>query len=257
MKKFIALVFSVVFICMAHTALADEAPAIYIDYEEAVFTEDSGIPYENESFRTMVPVRKPMEMLGVNVSWDGAAESVILQKDSKVLTVKVDSPVIKVNDGTVINSDTAATKINSRVYLPIRAVAEAFGGYVLWNEQLNSVYILTADYLSFRDMFVYDGELSKYVDTVVVSAFYTGDMTEDEFKKYWSSLTDEQIDIYFKAIATDKQALNPEHEILINFYYHSSTDDTRDPYLGNVSSYSYETRRYNPFKDKEINQLNQ
>ena len=44
-------------------------------------------------------------------------------------------------------------------------------------------------------------------------------------------------------------------KIFINFYYTTDNDNTRDPHLGNVSSYSFDTRRYNPFDKKTINEL--
>lgn len=255
MKKFIALLFSMVLICTVQCAMADEGSTIYIDYNKVEFTEDTGIPYTNEAYRTMVPVRKPMEMLGAKVDWDEETQTVILTKDSSKIKVSVDSSHIIKDDGTVIYMDTTSAKLNDRVYLPIRPVAEALGATVLWNEQLNTIYIMSDEYQQFRDSFAYDGQLSNYSNAIVVSAFYKGDMTEEEFAKYWGSFTDEETDIIFKAIATEKQALNPDYEIFINFYYTTDNDNTRDPHLGNVSSYSFDTRRYNPFDKKTINEL--
>lgn len=229
---------------------------VYIDENMVEFTENTGVPFESDSGRTMVPLRVVTEKFGVIVDWNEETESAILKKGDNTLIVTVNSKTMKFNGETDIICDEAPTETNGRIYLPIRAVAEAFGNYVLWNEQLKSVFILDDDYIDFRDMFTYNGELSKYVNSVVVSAVYNGDMSKDEFKNYWLNLPAEKADIYLKAVATDKKALNPDYDIHINFWY-PSNEVQNSCYLASVSSFSYDTGIYNPFDITEINELNQ
>ncbi len=258
MKRFAVFVFIILSIGMTATVYASESSNIFVDACIVEFDSNTGVPFATESGRTMVPLRKAMESMGVEVTWKPENSTVVLRKDSKTLILTLNSDKIKTSDKKTITSDSVPQVINNRIYLPIRIIAEEFGAKVLWNSQLNSVYILTDKYADFRDMFVYEGELSKYadVDTVVVSATYKGKMNEDQFEKYWMGFADEEIETYLKAIATDKKSINPEYEILINFFYNSGNDKTRNPYLGSVSSYSFEARRYNPFEEKEINNLN-
>ena len=94
------------------------------------------------------------------------------------------------------------------------------------------------------------------MDAVVVSASYNGDMSEEEFAKDWNSLDKTETETLIKIVATDKQSLNPDHEISINFWY--PTEDTeKDCLIATGSSFSYEAKVYDPFEKTEINQLNQ
>lgn len=254
-KTILAFIFAAALLSI--TAAADGTQTkVFVNGEQTVFNEDTGIPFESQNHRTMVPLRAVMEKFGATVSWDEKTESALLSKDGISLTVTLNSKNLKSGDGTLIPTDEAPLETGGRIYLPIRAVAEAFGGYVLWNEQLNSVFILGDEYFAFRDMFDYNGELSKYVDTVVVSAVYNGEKNKDEFKNQWVGFSSDKADIYLKAIATDKQGLNPDYDIHINFWY-PSDEAENGYYLASVSSFSYETKLYNPFDQTEINQLNQ
>ncbi len=257
MKKILLAAFVFAVICAGFTAYASENSAkVYIDENPVEFTENTGTPFFDENSRTMVPLRASMEAFDINVSWEEETQSAILEKGEKNLTVTVGNKQLKSSDGKVITSDSAPVETGGRIYLPIRAVAEFFDGYVLWNEQLSSVFILSEKYIAFRDMFTYDGELSKYVDAVVVSAKYNGSMNEEEFEKYWTSVDKEKLETLLKIVATDKQSLNPEHEISINFWY-PTPDTTKDCYIASVSSFSYDAKIYNPFGNTPINQLNQ
>lgn len=257
MKKIFTLILLAAVAVVPFGAYADSTAAkIYVDTKQVQFTESTGIPFESANGRTMVPLRAVMEAFGADVGWDEQTNSAILTKDSTTLTVTVNSKTLKLSGGGTIVSDEAPSEINGRIYLPIRAVAEAFGGYVLWNEQLNSVFILNDEYFNFRDMFTYEGELSKYVNTVVVSATYNGGLSKDEFKHYWLSMPAEETEVYLKAVATDKKSLNPEYDIHINFWY-PSDEAENSFYLASVSSFSYDASIYNPFDVTEINQLNQ
>ena len=44
-------------------------------------------------------------------------------------------------DGTLLNMDTEAFIYNGRTYLPVRAVVEAVGKAIYWDDSTNSVYI--------------------------------------------------------------------------------------------------------------------
>ena len=259
MKKFAILVLVVLLLLTANLVFAGEASKIYVDSRQIQFDDISGVPFVAESGRTMVPLRKAMESIGVTVTWNQEHRNIVLSKGNKTLTLTLNSDLMTAGEGYQILSDAVPVIINNRVYLPIRIVAEYFGSDVLWNGQLNSVYVLTDTYRNFRNMFTYKHVLSKYADvaTVVATANYNGEMTEEEFEAFWLAHDDAQIETYLREIATDKQALNPDYEILINFFYTNHDGDGINPFLGSVSSYSYEVRSYNPFEDIVINELNQ
>lgn len=258
MKRILtALFFTVAFISLMYVGASAEDIKVYVGTNAVEFDEDTGIPFFNESERTMVPLRATMEAFGAKVEWIESTNSALLTKGNTRLTVTIGSKNLVFGDGRIITTDTASVETGGRIYLPIRAVAEAFGGYVLWNEPLCSVFIMDDEYKSFRDSFTYDGELSKYVDTVVVSAYFNGEVSKDEFAKKWSTADITQLETIFKIIATDKQSLNPEYHIAINFWFPKTDDENRDYYIANVSSFSFDAIIYNPFEETKINQLNQ
>lgn len=258
MRKILTTAFITAALCILSGIYASaDALNVYVDSSPVEFNEDTGTPFFDENDRTMTPLRAVMEAFGAKVSWNEETSSAVLEKDGKSLTVTVGSKTLKLDDGTSVTMDSVPVETGGRIYLPIRAAAEALGGYVLWNEQLSSVFILSDSYTRFRDMFTYSGELSKYVDAVVVSATYSGEMSREEFKDFWTDMGEEKAQTLLRIIATDKQGLNPEHDIHINFWYLSKTGDEKDCLIASVSSFSYEASIFNPFEQTEINQLNQ
>lgn len=117
------------------------------------FTEETGRPFANETARTFVPLRITMESLGVNVEWDGDAKAATLTDGETTVVVTVGSKIIVVN-GENIENDVAAIVSNGRIYLPIRAVAEAFGANVEWNKSANTVEIESDKFVNVVEVIV-------------------------------------------------------------------------------------------------------
>ncbi|MCC8097076.1 MAG: flavodoxin [Eubacterium sp.] len=66
---------------------------------------------------------------------------------SKVIVMTIDNPVMTV-DGEEVNIDESGTSpviINGRTLVPIRAVAEALGAEVSWNDETKEITITAAD----------------------------------------------------------------------------------------------------------------
>jgi hypothetical protein len=89
-------------------------------------------PYIDGNNRTMVPLRASMEACGLDVSWDGTKREAMVTDGYTVVKVPIDKRVITIN-GKNKNIDTNAVIKKGRTYLPIRAVAEAFGFNVCWS----------------------------------------------------------------------------------------------------------------------------
>ncbi len=101
--------------------------------------------------RIMVPIRSLMETLEKQVEWNGAASEtiisdettkVILTNGSDVMIKEVTNPL----DGTVtreeIKLEAAPTIIGDRTCLPVRAVVEAFGAAVIWEQETETILII-------------------------------------------------------------------------------------------------------------------
>lgn len=135
---------------MSTTAVnAEDDVKVVVDGEQVVF-EDQGPVIIDE--RTLVPIRAVMEKLGKTVEWNGDLQQAIVYDE--YITVK-----LTLNSGIMVNEvkdpitgeifafdtelDVAPQLINDRTCLPIRAVVEAFGIAVDWDQETQSVLILS------------------------------------------------------------------------------------------------------------------
>lgn len=101
--------------------------------------------------RAMVPVRALMETLEKSVDWNGEARETIISDDTVTLRLKTGSSVMVKEtrnplDGSVrteeLPLDAAPVIVNGRTCLPVRAVAEAFGMAVIWEQETQTILII-------------------------------------------------------------------------------------------------------------------
>lgn len=92
--------------------------------------------------RTLVPLRSVFEALGATVEWNNETRSVTSVKGEVTIALAVDSKEMAVN-GAVKTLDVPAQIMNDRTMVPVRAVAEAFGCTVEWNNDTRTVIIVT------------------------------------------------------------------------------------------------------------------
>jgi hypothetical protein len=107
-------------------------PNIAIDGAMVSFNSDYGWPYIDKASRTMVPFAVTMKTYGVNVSWDNSTKTASAYNDAVRVDVPIGQKYIVVN-GVKQSIDTSAQIVNSRTYLPISAVLQAFGATVKWD----------------------------------------------------------------------------------------------------------------------------
>lgn len=117
-----------------------ETADVYIDGEQVIFPDM--VPIITNG-RTMVPMRAIFEKLGAAIFWDGETETVIATRGGTTVVVQIDNNVMIKNDEK-IELDVPAALINSRTLVPVRAISEAFGCDVKWNEAAKSVIITTS-----------------------------------------------------------------------------------------------------------------
>lgn len=92
--------------------------------------------------RTLVPMRFIFQKLGANVEWDGETSTATGTRDGIVIKIQNQNNIMMKN-GTEIALDVPAQIINSRTLVPVRAISEAFGCLVDWNEETRTVIIAT------------------------------------------------------------------------------------------------------------------
>ncbi len=83
-----------------------------------------------------------MEAFGASVSWDAVNKIATAEKDGVIVQVPIGASYITKN-GQQIANDTSALIKDSKTYLPIKAVLEAFGASVSWDGSTQTVVVLT------------------------------------------------------------------------------------------------------------------
>ncbi|MBQ3124384.1 MAG: copper amine oxidase N-terminal domain-containing protein [Clostridia bacterium] len=148
-KKIICLVMALSALMSPIYVKAEDNVKVVVDGEQVVF-EDQGPVIIDE--RTLVPIRAVMEKLGKKVDWNGELQQAIVYDEYITVKLTLNSAVMvnEVKDpitGEVFAFDTeldvAPQLINERTCLPIRAVVEAFGIAVDWDQETQSVLILS------------------------------------------------------------------------------------------------------------------
>lgn len=97
--------------------------------------------------RVLVPLRAIFEELGASVTWNNDTRVVTAEKNNLKIILRIDDEVMMVNNKEYF-LDAPAQLINSRTFVPVRAVSEAFGANVSWDNDTKTVYIDTAKELS-------------------------------------------------------------------------------------------------------------
>ena len=115
---------------------------VVLDNRELVFSEEDnlGIPFINEDNRTMIPIRKPLEAIGAEVGYDSINRVVTAVKDNVSIIIPIDKNIIFIN-GEEVEIDTKAIIKDSRTYIPLRSIFEAFGYNIEWHNNSKTVII--------------------------------------------------------------------------------------------------------------------
>lgn len=104
--------------------------------------------------RTLVPVRFIAESFGAQVSWDGETETVGIEADGKNITMQIGSKDMVV-DGKVSQLDVVAQTIEDRTMVPLRAIVEALGKTVFWDDK-GLIVMSDSDIINEDDTFLID-----------------------------------------------------------------------------------------------------
>jgi hypothetical protein len=84
--------------------------------------------------RAMVPLRTVFEKLGADVSWDDETGQVIAKTEDREVSVTIGSDIMLIDRKDTVKLDAAPVIRNGRTLLPLRAMSEAFGLTVGWND---------------------------------------------------------------------------------------------------------------------------
>ncbi len=137
MKKIISLMIISIML-LTFTCFADTADEIKVFVNGNQLTFDQPPVLMND--RTLVPLRAIFEALGAMVTWNDESQTALALKGDLQLFVKIDTTVMMANDKE-ITLDVPAQLINDRTLVPLRAVSEALGCTVEWDDATRTVTI--------------------------------------------------------------------------------------------------------------------
>lgn len=103
-------------------------------------------PFIDKNNRTMLPLRAFATALNIksdNIVWDEKARTVTIFQGNNILTVVIGQDKFTKN-GTVVPMDTQAIIKEGRTMLPIRAMGQALGATITWNETTREVTVEAA-----------------------------------------------------------------------------------------------------------------
>ena len=100
---------------------------------EAVDADNHKVTPAVRQDRTLVPIRFVAEQLGATVTWNGAAETVLVKKGKDELLLTVGSKTVRHN-GEQKELDVAPVVEQSRTLVPLRAIAEGLSMEVSWDD---------------------------------------------------------------------------------------------------------------------------
>ena len=131
----------------------ENAPLLVVTINETKYQlrgrnmEMDSAPFIDENDRTMLPVRVVANALGISdddIAWDDATKTACFTRpDGKVVVCTVGSNIIKIGDEEV-EIDTAPVIRNDRIYLPMRALFNAFNvsdAHIIWDGASKTVTV--------------------------------------------------------------------------------------------------------------------
>ena len=140
MKRFLVLIFIFMF---SVPVFAGEISALSRE-EIPVFFNNSPISFDSPPViaegRIIVPVRAIADALGADVSWDNKTKTAEISAENFSVSFTIGENIMFLN-GDKREIDVPAQIIGNRTLVPLRALSEALGLNVLWEEDTKTVYL--------------------------------------------------------------------------------------------------------------------
>ena len=142
-RKILTLTLAIIMLLMPADALAKrhqkrDIPLNGIIVNDHIVFSDVA-PYIKNS-RTYVPIRFIAEELGFDVKWDSKTKKVTMTDGKSTVELTIGSKTMLVN-GKKVTLDAPAEIKDQRTFVPLRAIAEAFGKKVEYSNDYRAVCI--------------------------------------------------------------------------------------------------------------------
>ncbi len=160
MKKLKEIILTTLIITAMTTSTYAGTNNIYVTVDGQAVTFTDTTPYVDANGRTMMPVAKIVELLNVSVDWNGTSQTVTLKGDGKEVVLKINDDNITV-DGVTSKMDTKAVIKDGRTYVPLSAIAKAFGVTTGWDKATSTVSLKNGVAISEKEDSVTDNANTK------------------------------------------------------------------------------------------------
>ncbi|MBR1443003.1 MAG: copper amine oxidase N-terminal domain-containing protein [Firmicutes bacterium] len=160
--------------------------SVNLNGENIEFTNQEPVVEEG---RTLVPLRGVFDKMGYSIDWIADTKTAQLKKDGVDISVMIGEDCIYKN-GEEIKIDVPAKIINGSTMIPLRAVADAGGVEILWDDTTKTVGIV---------------DMQNYEMGYIGGSVNAADADEAAFIKNYEEVTKE-----YNKIAEKYLALNNE-----------------------------------------------
>lgn len=160
-----------------------------------------------EEDRALVPIRFIGESFGAEVAWDEDSQTAVITKDDVSVSVTVGKKEMGVN-GSIVTMDVPAKTINDRIFIPLRAVSDAFGKQVLWDERGLIVISDEEQRLSDEQLEALNFYFRFYIRNHIMDKNAI-EASKQEYNELLSKVNGERVDIpnqSFETVCSDTQA---------------------------------------------------
>ncbi|MGN1319159.1 MAG: stalk domain-containing protein [Lachnospirales bacterium] len=173
MKRFAAISLSLMM--MITNVFADSLVSVKLNGEDVVFNNQEPTIVDG---RTLIPLRSIFESIGYDIEWQADTKTAVLKSDTQTVTVTANADSFSV-DGKEISLDTPAQIINGSMMLPLRAIGEASGLTVGWDNETKVVSLTTKEAETNKNTAVESeakAEMDKFYENIkadtTISAFF-------------------------------------------------------------------------------------
>lgn len=234
-KRLIVFMVIAVMLCTFGVVSAQEDASVKLIVDNRV------IPTETVTVndRTLVPLRTIMEGMGAEVEWHGETEEIDIIGANGTLRMKIGSNIMQTPSGE-LEIDVAPMLYNGETtYVPTRAISEASGSRVEWDEGTKTVLITSSDGLPYVDFYegrTLEQQLAKIGMTPKAFSEQTG-LDYDEYKDKPYVLADNSISVG-KVASINGMSLEDLRQVF-GFGENVSSIDTWGEALGEITLRTY------------------
>lgn len=210
MKKFAAL--SLSFMMMITNVFAGEV-TVKLNDEDVSFPNQEPVIVDG---RTLIPLRSIFESLGYEIEWVAETKTAILKKSDSSVEITANNDTMIVDGDMAYTLDVPAQIINGSMMLPLRAIGEASGLKVGWDNNTKTVTLdLVANDNAEADKVVVGEEMQNFYDNLKSHNKLNVYMIEFEKKAFESN--NEIIEGFYKGMLAYSKAAEKVDK-LVDFY---------------------------------------